>query len=95
MHKRCIGTQALFRRAQLKALVDLHSESAGLGGTLSTDEINVIRGALDLTSKVAYRSMTPIDKVSRASGCFFFRHILSKGLLILLRSVWLQLGTFL
>ena len=44
--------QALFRRAQLKALVDLHGTGAGFGGTLSEDEVHVIRGALDLTSKV-------------------------------------------
>ncbi|KAG2437901.1 hypothetical protein HXX76_005517 [Chlamydomonas incerta] len=54
---------ALFRRAQLKALVDLHGTGAGFGGTLSEDEVHVIRGALDLTSKVACKSMTPIDKV--------------------------------
>ncbi|PNW70423.1 hypothetical protein CHLRE_17g719250v5 [Chlamydomonas reinhardtii] len=54
---------ALFRRAQLKALVDLHGTGAGFGGTLSEDEVHVIRGALDLTSKVACKSMTPLDKV--------------------------------
>ncbi|KAG2449851.1 hypothetical protein HYH02_005374 [Chlamydomonas schloesseri] len=54
---------ALFRRAQLKALVDLHGSGAGFGGTLSEDEVHVIRGALDLTNKVACKSMTPLDKV--------------------------------
>ncbi|GLC43679.1 hypothetical protein PLESTM_001503800 [Pleodorina starrii] len=54
---------ALFRRAQLKALVDLHGTGAGFGGTLSEDEVHVIRGALDLTNKVACKSMTPLDKV--------------------------------
>ncbi|KXZ48422.1 hypothetical protein GPECTOR_28g830 [Gonium pectorale] len=54
---------ALFRRAQLKALVDLHGSGAGFGGTLSEDEVHVIRGALDLTNKVASKSMTPLDKV--------------------------------
>ncbi|GLI66609.1 hypothetical protein VaNZ11_010530 [Volvox africanus] len=54
---------ALFRRAQLKALVDLHGSGAGFGGTLSEDEVHVIRGALDLTNKVACRSMTPLNKV--------------------------------
>ncbi|KAK9820620.1 hypothetical protein WJX72_012381 [[Myrmecia] bisecta] len=54
---------ALFRRAQLKALVDIHSQEEGLGGNLSTDEINIIRGALDLTSKTAQTAMTPLDKV--------------------------------
>lgn len=54
---------ALFRRAQLKTLVDLHGEQEGLGGTLTEDEIHVIRGALDLTNKTAMKSMTPLDKV--------------------------------
>ncbi|GFH09065.1 CNNM transmembrane domain-containing protein, partial [Haematococcus lacustris] len=54
---------ALFRRAQLKALVDVHSSTAGFGGTLSDQEIAVIRGALDLTSKTAVKSMTPLEKV--------------------------------
>ncbi|GIL60817.1 hypothetical protein Vafri_15336 [Volvox africanus] len=54
---------ALFRRAQLKALVDLHGSGAGFGGTLSEDEVHVIRGALDLTNKVACKSMTPLNKV--------------------------------
>ena len=55
--------QALFRRGQLKALVDLHSETEGLGGQLAAEEINVIRGALDLTNKTAAKGMTPLDKV--------------------------------
>ena len=59
--------QALFRRGQLKALVDLHSETEGLGGQLAADEINVIRGALDLTNKTAAKGMTPLNKVSLGS----------------------------
>jgi hypothetical protein len=55
--------QALFRRAQLKALVGLHSSAEGLGGNLSADEISIITGALDLTSKTACTAMTPLDKV--------------------------------
>jgi hypothetical protein len=55
--------QALFRRAQLKALVGLHAEEEGLGGTLSVDEISVICGALDLTHKTAWAAMTPLAKV--------------------------------
>lgn len=59
--------QALFRRAQLKALVDIHSsefQSEGLGGgCLSPEEINIIRGALDMTEKKAFVGMTPLDKV--------------------------------
>ena len=56
--------QALFRRAQLKALVDLHSTTEGMGGYLGEEEINIIRGALDLTGKQAMVAMTPLDKVS-------------------------------
>ncbi|KAF5837766.1 hypothetical protein DUNSADRAFT_3909 [Dunaliella salina] len=50
-------------RQQLKALVDIHGEERGMGGKLSADETKVITGALDLTNKIAYRSMTPLDKV--------------------------------
>lgn len=59
---------ALFRRGQLKALVDLHSETEGLGGQLAAEEINVIRGALDLTNKTAAEGMTPLDKVRMLSA---------------------------
>ena len=60
----CAVLQALFRRAQLKALVDLHSTTEGMGGYLAEDEINIIRGALDLTGKQAMVAMTPLDKAS-------------------------------
>lgn len=60
--------QALFRRGQLKALVDLHSETEGLGGQLAAEEINVIRGALDLTNKTAAKGMTPLEKVRLLGG---------------------------
>ncbi|KAK9820015.1 hypothetical protein WJX72_005166 [[Myrmecia] bisecta] len=59
---------ALFRRAQLKALVDIHGHHEGLGGNLSTDEINIIRGALDMTNKTADQCMTPLDKVFMLSA---------------------------
>jgi metal transporter CNNM len=49
------------RRAQLKALVGLHAQEEG--GVLSPDEISIITGALDLTSKTAGSAMTPLDKV--------------------------------
>jgi hypothetical protein len=59
-----VRAQALFRRAQLKALVDIHSQSSGLGGGyLSAEEIGIIRGALDMTGKKAFVGMTPLDKV--------------------------------
>ncbi|KAG2442805.1 hypothetical protein HXX76_002884 [Chlamydomonas incerta] len=58
----------LFRRRQLKELVSIHAEDAGMGGALTRDEIKVITGALDLTAKVAYRAMTPLDKVFMLSA---------------------------
>ncbi len=61
-----LDLQALFRRAQLKALVDLHRTTEGLGGQLADEEINVIRGALDLTNKTAMQGMTALDKVGAA-----------------------------
>ncbi|KAL9240778.1 hypothetical protein vseg_014958 [Gypsophila vaccaria] len=54
-------SDALFRRAQLKALVSIHSQEAGKGGELTHDEITIISGALDLTEKTAQEAMTPID----------------------------------
>lgn len=47
--------------------MDIHStefQSEGLGGGyLSPEEINIIRGALDMTEKKAFVGMTPLDKV--------------------------------
>ncbi|KAK8960881.1 DUF21 domain-containing protein [Platanthera guangdongensis] len=52
---------ALFRRAQLKALVSIHGKEAGKGGDLTHDETTIISGALDLTEKTAEEAMTPIE----------------------------------
>ncbi|KAI3946847.1 hypothetical protein MKW98_003410 [Papaver atlanticum] len=52
---------ALFPRAQLKALVSMHGQEAGKGGELTHDETTIIAGALDLTEKTAEEAMTPID----------------------------------
>ncbi|KAK7336732.1 hypothetical protein VNO77_17278 [Canavalia gladiata] len=54
-------SHALFRRAQLKALVSIHSQEAGKGGELTHDETTIISGALDLTEKTAEEAMTPIE----------------------------------
>ncbi|KAL2320929.1 hypothetical protein Fmac_029898 [Flemingia macrophylla] len=54
-------SHALFRRAQLKALVSIHSQEAGKGGELTHDEATIISGALDLTEKTAEEAMTPIE----------------------------------
>ncbi|CAL5220421.1 g2433 [Coccomyxa viridis] len=59
---------ALFRRSQLKAMLDIHGIDYGLGGDLSEDEITVIRGALDLSHKTATSCMTPLDKVFMLSA---------------------------
>ncbi|GAX85308.1 hypothetical protein CEUSTIGMA_g12725.t1 [Chlamydomonas eustigma] len=59
---------SLFRRGQLKALVDMHGADEGLGGGLSDDEVQIICGALDLTHKVAYLGMTPLSKVTMLSS---------------------------
>ncbi|KAG8370166.1 hypothetical protein BUALT_Bualt14G0089000 [Buddleja alternifolia] len=53
--------EVLFRRAQLKALVSIHSKEAGKGGELTHDETTIISGALDLTEKTAEEAMTPIE----------------------------------
>ncbi|XP_020674291.1 DUF21 domain-containing protein At4g14240 isoform X1 [Dendrobium catenatum] len=52
---------AIFRRAQLKVLVSIHSKEAGKGGELTHDETTIISGALDLTEKTAEEAMTPIE----------------------------------
>ncbi|XP_057546597.1 DUF21 domain-containing protein At4g14240-like isoform X1 [Amaranthus tricolor] len=54
-------SDVLFRRAQLKALVSIHSKEAGKGGELTHDETTIISGALDLTEKTAEEAMTPIE----------------------------------
>ncbi len=60
---RLLGHQtAFFRRAQLKALVEVHDKKQHLGGELSLDEVRVIAGALDAAAKTARQVMTPLDK---------------------------------
>ncbi|XP_075101260.1 DUF21 domain-containing protein At4g14240-like isoform X1 [Nicotiana tabacum] len=67
--------EVLFRRAQLKALVSIHSREAGKGGDLTHDETTIISGALDLTEKTAEEAMTPIestfslDVISKLDWC--------------------------
>ncbi|PKI63503.1 hypothetical protein CRG98_016170 [Punica granatum] len=54
---------ALYRRAELKTLVDLHANEAGKGGDLSHHETTIITGALDLTNKTARDAMTPLPEI--------------------------------
>ena len=58
--------QGIFRRTQLKAMLDIHGVEEGLGGDLTADEIGIIRGALDLSHKTAATCMTPFDKARRS-----------------------------
>ncbi|XP_042032536.1 DUF21 domain-containing protein At2g14520-like [Salvia splendens] len=52
----------IFRRAELKTLVDLHGVKAGKGGDLTDDETNIISGALGMVEKKAKDAMTPLSK---------------------------------
>ncbi|KAL2906593.1 hypothetical protein RDABS01_005303 [Bienertia sinuspersici] len=52
--------KAMFRRAELKTLVNLHGNEAGKGGELTHDETTIIAGALELTEKKAKDAMTPL-----------------------------------
>ncbi|KAK6159175.1 hypothetical protein DH2020_006489 [Rehmannia glutinosa] len=54
--------RALFRRAELKTLVNLHGNEAGKGGELKHDETTIIAGALELSEKTAGDAMTPISE---------------------------------
>ncbi|XP_039139758.1 DUF21 domain-containing protein At2g14520-like [Dioscorea cayenensis subsp. rotundata] len=56
------GHVALFRRAELKTLVNLHGNEAGKGGELTHDETTIIAGALELTEKKAKDAMTPLSE---------------------------------
>ncbi|XP_061336388.1 DUF21 domain-containing protein At2g14520-like isoform X3 [Gastrolobium bilobum] len=54
--------EALFRRAELKTLVNLHGNEAGKGGELTHDETTIIAGALELSDKTASDAMSPISE---------------------------------
>lgn len=54
--------EALFRRAELKTLVNMHGNEAGKGGELTHDETTIIAGALELSEKTASDAMTPITE---------------------------------
>ncbi|XP_059165428.1 uncharacterized protein LOC131947999 isoform X2 [Physella acuta] len=66
----CLGKEhgTFFRRAQLKALIEIHGEDSqaeGLGpreDTLSHDEVAIIKGCLDMRNKTAKDAMLSIDK---------------------------------
>eukprot|EP00256_Glycine_max_P056262 XP_014623743.1 DUF21 domain-containing protein At2g14520 isoform X2 [Glycine max] len=54
--------KALFHRAELKTLVNLHGHEAGKGGELTHHETTIIAGALELAEKTAGDAMTPITE---------------------------------
>ncbi|KAF5378150.1 hypothetical protein D9615_007632 [Tricholomella constricta] len=53
----------IYRRAELKELIAMHSSHATLGGDLKTDTVTIIGATLDLQEKVVKQAMTPIDEV--------------------------------
>ncbi|KAI9058934.1 DUF21-domain-containing protein [Trametes sanguinea] len=53
----------IYRRAELKELIAMHSNTGQLGGDLKTDTVTIIGGALDLQEKVVHQAMTPIKDV--------------------------------
>ncbi|KAI0661226.1 hypothetical protein C8Q70DRAFT_969458 [Cubamyces menziesii] len=53
----------MYRRAELKELIALHSATGELGGDLQSDTVTIIGATLDLQEKVVRQAMTPIEKV--------------------------------
>lgn len=53
----------IYRRAELKELIAMHSSIGEYGGDLKTDTVTIIGGALDLQEKVVKQAMTPIEDV--------------------------------
>ncbi|SPO25427.1 related to MAM3 - protein required for normal mitochondrial morphology [Ustilago trichophora] len=52
----------VYRRSELKELVNMHAATAGRGD-LNNDTVTIVGGALDLQEKVVKQAMTPIDNV--------------------------------
>ncbi|KAJ3929834.1 MAG: hypothetical protein NXY57DRAFT_1090365 [Lentinula lateritia] len=53
----------IYRRAELKELIAMHSSMATHGGDLKTDTVTIIGATLDLQEKVVRQAMTPINNV--------------------------------
>ncbi|KAJ7194727.1 hypothetical protein GGX14DRAFT_475836 [Mycena pura] len=53
----------IYRRAELKELIAMHSSHATHGGDLRTDTVTIIGATLDLQEKVVRQAMTPIRDV--------------------------------
>lgn len=52
----------VYRRSELKELVNMHAATAGRGD-LNNDTVTIVGGALDLQEKVVKQAMTAIDRV--------------------------------
>ncbi|EIW77793.1 DUF21-domain-containing protein [Coniophora puteana RWD-64-598 SS2] len=53
----------IYRRAELKELIAMHSAMSAHGGDLKTDTVTIIGATLDLQEKVVSQAMTQIDDV--------------------------------
>ncbi|KIK98387.1 hypothetical protein PAXRUDRAFT_689281 [Paxillus rubicundulus Ve08.2h10] len=53
----------IYRRAELKELIAMHSSISSHGGDLKTDTVTIIGATLDLQEKVVKQAMTPIEDV--------------------------------
>ncbi|KAH0835690.1 hypothetical protein J3R83DRAFT_9464 [Lanmaoa asiatica] len=53
----------IYRRAELKELIAMHSSISAHGGDLKTDTVAIIGATLDLQEKVVKQAMTPINDV--------------------------------
>jgi metal transporter CNNM len=77
--------KAFFRRAELKEFVTLHGEAPEEEGAtesvLTTEECQVIHGALDMAHKTAETAMTPLDKVFQISADAPFDRVLLKQII--------------
>ncbi len=62
----------IYRRAELKELIAMHSNGGQLGGDLKTDTVTIIGGALDLQEKVSTGS-TLVVSIAYASSPPFVR----------------------
>ncbi|KAL8277315.1 hypothetical protein RQP46_010268 [Phenoliferia psychrophenolica] len=53
----------VYRRAELKELINLHGDGGGHGGDLQKDTITIVGATLDLQTKVVSDAMTPISNI--------------------------------
>ncbi|KAJ7594764.1 hypothetical protein C8J56DRAFT_855249 [Mycena floridula] len=53
----------IYRRAELKELIAMHSSLSAHGGDLKSDTVTIIGATLDLQEKVVRQAMTPISDV--------------------------------